>query len=54
MITILVWILVTTSNHRTVTYSPPLATLEDCQRIQESRPVFWAGSSKCVQVRIVK
>jgi hypothetical protein len=40
MNTILVWLLVTVSdgayNRGTVTYSPPLATVEDCQRIQKN------------------
>jgi hypothetical protein len=55
VITSLVWLLVTVSegsyNRGTVTYSPPLATLEDCQRIatQIQTP---AVSSYCVQVNI--
>jgi hypothetical protein len=40
MKTILVWLLVSVSdgayNRGTVTYSPPLATLEDCVRIQKN------------------
>lgn len=54
MTTVLVWFLVTVSNQRTVTYSPPLATLEDCQRLQNAQPLFWANSKQCVQLRIVK
>ena len=53
---ILVWVLVTVSdgayNRGNVTYSPPLATLEDCQRIQgfaQSNNVY----TKCIQVKEV-
>lgn len=54
MTTILVWFLVTVGNHRTVHYSPPMATLEECLRLQNSKPVNWANSSQCVQLRIIK
>lgn len=53
----MVWLLVTISdgayNRGTVSYSPPLATLEDCQRIQksiESSQLY----TRCVEVRKVK
>lgn len=54
MTSILVWYLVSVSdggyNRGNVQYSPPLATLEDCQRIQKfvSSPVVY---TQCVQVR---
>jgi hypothetical protein len=54
MTTVLVWFLVTINNNRTAVYSPPLATLEDCQRLQNSQPMYWVNSKQCVQVRIVK
>lgn len=54
MTTILVWFLVTTNSNRSVIYSPPLATLEDCQRLISSQPMGWIGSKQCVQVRMVK
>lgn len=54
---LMVWLLVTISdgayNRGTVSYSPPLATLEDCQRIQksiESSQLY----TRCVEVRKVK
>jgi hypothetical protein len=55
MKTILVWLLVSVSdgayNRGTVVYSPPLATLEDCVRIQkniQSNNVY----TYCVQVNM--
>ena len=40
MNTVLVWLLVSVSdgvyNRGNVSYSPPLATMEDCQRIQKN------------------
>lgn len=54
MTTILVWYLVTVGNTRDVTYSPPLATLEECVRLQEARPAWYAISRQCVQVKVVK
>ncbi len=55
MSTVLVWLLVTVSdgayNRGTVSYSPPLATLEDCVRIQknvQSSVVY----THCIQVNM--
>ena len=54
MTSILVWYLISVSdgvyNKGNVHYSPPLSTLEDCQRIQKSvsSSVVYA---QCVQVR---
>ena len=55
---IFVWLLVTVSdgsnNRGTVTYSPPLATIEDCQKIKnqvESNNL--TARTYCVQVRKV-
>ncbi len=54
MTTILVWYLITVSdgvsNRGNVQYSPPLATLEDCQRIQQFMPSYQVVS-QCIQVR---
>jgi len=52
MQTILVWILVTSSYHVPVTYSPPIATLEDCQRMQKNidKDIM---TKVCVQVNMV-
>lgn len=55
MNTALVWLLVTVStgsyNAGNVTYGPPLATLEDCQRVRDSiREPF--VKSYCVQTNI--
>jgi hypothetical protein len=55
MNTVLVWLLVTVSdgayNRGTVNYSPPLATVEDCQRVQrhvQSSVVY----TYCIQVNM--
>ena len=52
--TLLVWYLITIGNTRDIIYSPPLPTLEDCQRLMNSQPASWVNSKQCVQVRIVK
>lgn len=56
MNTVLVWLLVSVSdgayNRGNVTYSPPLATLEDCQRIQRFIPQNRV-ETQCIQVREV-
>lgn len=59
MNTILVWIFVSVGgyNGNEVFYSPPMADLESCQRLQNSsselrRPAIIAG--QCVQIRIPK
>ena len=53
MNTILVWLLMTVSdgvyNRGNVSYSPPLATLEDCQRIQKNIP-YGQVYTQCIQV----
>ncbi len=53
MNTILVWVLVTVGGYHSnqVTYSPQMADLESCQRIQQSIEK-WAGRTQCVQIRI--
>ena len=54
MTTILVWYLITVGNTRDIIYSPPLATLEECQRLMSTNPMGWPSSKQCVQLRIVK
>ena len=58
MNTVLVWILITingTANgYRTVTYSPPLADLESCQRMSDLVNKAYLITTQCVQVRVVK
>lgn len=57
MTSILVWYLVSISdgayNRGNINYSPPLATLEDCQRIQKvvNSSVVYAH---CIQLRKVQ
>ena len=55
MNTILVWLLMTVSdgvyNRGNVSYSPPLATLEDCQRIQKNIPSNEVYT-QCIQVYV--
>ena len=51
---ILVWILVVAGNsYHSISYSPPVKTLEDCQKMQS---VFdrYKESSKCVQVTMLR
>lgn len=60
MNTVLVWILVTVNttayDYKTVTYSPPLADLESCQRLSDNviKNVDGSIKTQCVQVRVVK
>jgi hypothetical protein len=62
MNTILVWILITVGgyNGNEVSYSPPMADLESCQRLKNSFNELrregsrWSASSQCVQIRILK
>jgi hypothetical protein len=60
MNTVLVWILVTVNStyygYKTVTYSPPLADLESCQRLADNvrMDVDRSITTQCVQVRVVK
>lgn len=59
MNTILVWILITVNytghGYSTVTYSPPMADLESCQRMADlvNKKSNYIGT-QCVQVRVVK
>jgi hypothetical protein len=60
MNTILVWILVTANytgnGYRTVTYSPPMADLESCQRMSDviNKKTNVNIVTECVQIRVVK
>lgn len=51
MTSILVWVLIAsnTSYAGYVSYSPPVATLADCQRMQQAIP----RNSQCVQINMV-
>jgi hypothetical protein len=51
METILVWVFVSMSTRGIVSYSPPLATYEDCKRISLSGAFGHRG--KCAQVNMV-
>jgi hypothetical protein len=52
---ILVWVLVSLGgrNDSEIVYSPPMADLESCQRLQKAveRQVF---QSQCIQIRVPK
>ena len=60
MNTILVWVLISVGgyNSNQVTYSPPLADLESCQRIQKAARELadsrFRVYSQCVQIRVPK
>jgi hypothetical protein len=49
---ILAWVLVVSDGQYRITYSPPLKTLEDCQRLQAQvdRHSF---SSRCMQLNVL-
>jgi hypothetical protein len=59
MNTILVWFLISTSSQfaGVITYSPPMATLQECQRVKslidEDKNAF-KFVNRCVQMTIVK
>lgn len=57
MSTVLVWILISSSGHYSgfVTYSPPVASLADCERMRSHLSVVLraSGQSECVQVKLV-
>jgi len=54
---ILAWVLmVFDGSHSALTYSPPVKTLEDCQRMQSYVDEYrknWGGS-KCIQINVLK
>ena len=58
MNTVLVWVLVTFSNtyygYKTITYSPPVADLESCQRLADLVNKAHLITTQCVQVKVVK
>jgi hypothetical protein len=47
----LVWFLITVSAHGSITYSPPMKTIEECQRLQKIIP---QQGSRCVELRVIK
>jgi hypothetical protein len=56
---ILAWVLVSFDSYTSgMIYSPPVETLEDCQRLQEFRKIATRvredNSAQCVQVRTLK
>lgn len=57
MITALVWVLMVSKYNYSgmVSYSPPVATLEDCERLQNNLDSDFKrfSSSKCIQVNMV-
>jgi hypothetical protein len=58
MNTVLVWVLVTINStyygYKTITYSPPVADLESCQRLADNISNKVNMTTQCVQVRVVK
>jgi hypothetical protein len=57
---ILVWVLMTFDYYRGhLTYSPPVKTMEDCQRMQqftteEPKSLGRAERTKCIQISVLK
>lgn len=51
---ILAWYLVTAGSNRSVSYSPPMPTVEECIRLQRTKTISdWAQTSQCVQLQVV-
>ena len=50
MNTILVWYLVTWNSAPVITWSPPMATQQECERVKE---VFGRSYSRCIQLNEV-
>lgn len=54
MTTVLVWFLiVSVYGDNTVIYSPPVATVADCQRMQQALDKAVRYYSQCVQVNLI-
>jgi len=59
---VLAWVLVTFDSYNAgMRYSPPLQTLEDCQRLQEFRKQLKIGASaasgmneRCIQLNVLR
>lgn len=51
--TVLVWVLISIDVKDGITYSPPVSTLQDCQRIQQTFERLSRHSSGCVQINMV-
>lgn len=49
---VLVWVLVT--SYYGLQYSPPLKTLEDCQRLQAMASKYSTARSQCIQINVLK
>lgn len=54
---VLAWVLVTFDGYNSgMQYSPPLHTLEDCQRLQEFRRQrkINSGQEQCIQLNVLR
>ena len=49
---ILVWVLV--SSYYGLQYSPPMKTLEDCQRVQDMAFQYSPARTQCIQINILR
>lgn len=49
---VLVWVLV--SAYYGLQYSPPMKTLEDCQRVQEMASKYSSSRTQCIQINILR
>ena len=53
---ILAWVLMSMNGHGAISYSPPVKTLEDCQRMQKF--IIDRGYSlqrlQCIQVNVIR
>ena len=53
MTTIALWFLVTVSNNRNVSYSPPMPDLATCQFVQRNASETRVIKSRCIQINTV-
>jgi len=49
---VLVWVMMTA--YSGIQYSPPVKTLEDCQRMQAMADRYSTARTQCVQINILK
>ena len=49
---VLVWVLMTT--YYGAQYSPPVKTLEDCQRMQSMAEKYSSAKTQCIQINMLR
>jgi hypothetical protein len=53
---ILAWVLMCIDGHGAISYSPPVKTVEDCQRMQKfiNNRSYSMQNTQCIQVNVVR